>query len=330
MKVIIPVAGAGTKLRPFTYTQPKALIPMAGKTILSFILDQLIEVGMQDYIFVIGHLGDKIEDYINSKYPEINSSFVTQTERNGTGHAIWLAKDLVSEDEDIFIVYGDTICDYDLENVMQCKNSCFGVKKVDNPNEFGIVELGANDKVSHVVEKPEIPKSNLALVGIYKIKESNLLFKTIEKGLQLTPEKDKYNLTDAIESMIQQNVHFDIFPIKNWYDCGKKQSLLNSNATLLKKVEFISEEIPFFENTIIIHPVSIAMGSDIKNSIIGPNVTVGENVVIDSSIIEDSIIGDYTHLQKVVLHKSLIGSDAYIKGHSQSLNIGDNTEIDLT
>jgi glucose-1-phosphate thymidylyltransferase len=329
MKVIIPVAGAGTKLRPFTYTQPKALIPMAGKTILGFILDQLMEAGLTDFIIILGHLGNKIEDYIKEKYPDLNCQFVTQLERGGTGHAIALAKDLVAENEEVFIVYGDTICDFDLNKVLESKNSCFGIKKVDDPRNFGVAELDSNNKILHVVEKPIIPKSNLALVGIYKIKESALLFKTIESGLAAPTVQEKYNLTDAIETMLQQGVHFESFVVQNWYDCGRKESLLESNAILLKKIEFASEEIPFFENTIVIHPVSIAIGSDIKNSIIGPNVTIGENVTIHNCIIEDTIIGDFTELQKVVLHSSLIGSDAYIRGHSQSLNIGDNTEIDL-
>ena len=129
--------------------------------------------------------------------------------------------------------------------------------------------------------------------------------------------------------MIQKNVQFDTFIVENWYDCGKKESLLNTNANILKKLEFASDEVPFFDNTIIIHPVSIADGCNIQNSIIGPNVTIGENATIESSIISDSIIGSYSELNKVVLHKSLIGSDAFVKGYSQSLNIGDNTEIDL-
>jgi glucose-1-phosphate thymidylyltransferase len=329
MKVIIPVAGAGTKLRPFTYTQPKALIPMAGKNILSFIIDKFLDAGLTDFIFVIGHLGEKIEDYVKEKYPELNCKFVTQLERGGTGHAISLTKNLVGKEEEIFIVFGDTICDYSIEDVLANPNSCFGIKKVDDPRNFGVVEFDGNGKILHVVEKPPIPKSNLALVGIYKIKESALLFKTIESGLSGSNVHEKYNLTDAIETMLQKDVHFDTFSVQNWYDCGRKESLLASNAILLKKIEFASEEIPFYENTIIIHPVSIAIGSDIKNSIIGPNVTIGENVTIDSSIIENTIIGDFTKLDKVVLHESLIGSDAFIRGHSQSLNIGDNTEIDL-
>ena len=328
MKVIIPVAGAGTKLRPFTYTQPKALIPLAGKTILGFIIDQFIEIGQKDFIFIIGHLGEKIQDFVVENYSNINAKFVVQIDKGGTGQAIYLAKDYIEDNEELLIVYGDTICEYDLQKVIKSKYSCFGIKKVDDPRNFGVVELSSNGKVNHVIEKPLIPKSNMALVGIYKIIETNLLFETLQKEIN-NKKNTEYPLTTAIETMIQQEVYFETFVVNNWYDCGKKESLLETNAILLNKIGFASDEVPFFENTIIIHPVSIAEGCVIENSIIGPNVTIGETAKISSSIITNSIIGAFTQLDKIVLHQSLIGSDAYIRGYSQSLNIGDNTEIDL-
>jgi glucose-1-phosphate thymidylyltransferase len=329
MKVIIPVAGAGAKLRPFTYTQPKCLIPLAGKTILSFIIDELLEAGVFEFVFIIGHLGEKIKDYVNEKYPDLQAEFAVQLERDGTGHAIFLAKPYIKENEELIIAFGDTICDNSFKKIIDNKNSCFGIKKVDDPRNFGVVELDENGKALHVIEKPTVPKSNMALVGIYKIKESAMLFSILEEGISKNNTTEKYQLTNAIENLIQKSVIFDTIVVENWYDCGKKESLLSTNANILKKLEFASDEVPFFDNTIIIHPVSIADGCNIQNSIIGPNVTIGENATIESSIISDSIIGSYSELNKVVLHKSLIGSDAFVKGYSQSLNIGDNTEIDL-
>lgn len=330
MKVIIPVAGAGAKLRPHTYTQPKPLIPLAGKTILSFIIDQFVEEGQDDFIFIIGYLGEKIKNYVEEKYPDIKATFVVQHERSGTGHAVYLAKDFIEENEDILVVYGDTICDYNLKEVLQCKTSTVGVKKVENPQEFGVVEIDAFGKVKNTIEKPKIPKSNLALVGIYKITETANLFDIIEKEFQQDNTEKEYHFTSVINLLAHSGVEINTFQVNNWFDCGKKETLLETNAILLNKVEFASEEIPFFDNTIIIHPVSIADGCEIENSIIGPNVSIGEKTKISSSMIKDSIIGNYSVLDKVVLHSSLIGSDAYICGTSQSLNIGDNTEIDLS
>jgi glucose-1-phosphate thymidylyltransferase len=328
VKAIIPVAGAGTKLRPLTYTQPKALIPIAGKTILSVIVDQLLSAGVKEFIFVIGYLGEKIQDYVAHQYPDLDCIFVTQTDRKGTGHAIWLTKEEI-KNEEIIIALGDTICDYDLKKVLASPISLIGIQKVDDPRDFGVAELGDNDRVLHVVEKPLIPKSNMAMVGIYFIKETKILFDALDIVLSKDPTiSGEYPLTNALELMISNNqVRFDAFRVNTWFDCGKKDTLLSTNATLLKQVD--TQRVEDQESTVIIHPVSIAKGCTIKNSIIGPNVTIGEATKIEFSIIKNSIIGSYAELEDVLLHGSIIGNDAYVRGSSQSLNIGDNTEIDL-
>jgi len=310
MKAIIPVAGAGTKLRPHTYTQPKALIPIAGKTILSFIVDQLHEAGIREFIFIVGHMGDKIRDYVQQTYPDLTSHFIFQNERQGTGHAIELTGNIVGGDE-VFVVLGDTICDFDIREVLDSPFNMLGIKKVDDP-------------------KPSIPKSNMALVGLYKIRETSILFECLRQLFSGSPGTDGvYHLTDAIDCMIQRGARFKAFKVKNWFDCGKKETLLESNAILLKKSGGNIKSEHQFPNTIIIPPVSIAPGCDIANSIIGPHVAIGANARVYHSIVRDSIIGSFTHLHEVVLDHSLIGSDASVKGLSRTLNIGDNTDIDF-
>jgi glucose-1-phosphate thymidylyltransferase len=329
MKAIIPVAGAGTKLRPHTYTQPKALIPLAGKTVLSIIIDQLHGAGIREFVFIVGYLGNKIEDYVALHYPDITAHFVQQTDRQGTAHAIDLARKFIGDDE-VFVVLGDTICEYDIGAVLASPHSMLGVKKVDDPREFGVAEIDGDGVITRVVEKPQIPRSNMALVGLYKIRETAFLFNCLEKLFRedITTQGE-YNLTDALECMIQAGASFRPFMVDNWFDCGKKETLLASNATLLKKFGGNIAAEHYFENTIIIPPVSIAANCDIKNSIIGPHVAIGENTTINYSILKDCIIGSFTNLNQVVLESSLIGSDASIHGGTQSLNIGDNTEIDL-
>ena len=329
MKVIIPVAGAGTKLRPHTYTQPKALIPLAGKTILRIIVDQLLEAGINEFVFIIGYLGDKIQDYVREKYPGLNATFVHQSERHGIGHAILLTRSIVGDDE-IFVVLGDTICEYDVKEMLSMPHSSLCVKRVDDPRDFGVVELGEDGFITRVVEKPQIPKSNMALVGIYLIRETSFLFNCLENNIKnQVMSRGEFSITDAIECMIEHGARFRSFKVQNWFDCGKKETLLESNATLLKKFGGIISPEHNFENTIIIPPVSVAEGCDIKNSIIGPNVTIGEKTTINYSIIKNSIIGSFADLYDIVLTNSLIGSDTEVKGESRSLNIGDNTEIDL-
>jgi glucose-1-phosphate thymidylyltransferase len=329
MKAIIPVAGAGTKLRPHSYTQPKALIPLAGKTVLSIIVDQLREAGINEFVFIVGYLGDKIRDYVESKYPDLHAHYVQQIDRQGIGHAINLARGIVNNDE-VFVVLGDTICEYDVREVVNSPDSMLGVRKVDDPREFGVAEMDDEGYIDHVVEKPQIPKSNMALVGIYKIKESEMLFQCLENNfIQGLRTHGEYSLTDALDCMLQKGAKFKPFKVESWFDCGRKETLLESNSTLLKKFAPQSGKQYQFENTVIINPVSIGEGCDIKNSIIGPNVTIGENTVLNYSIVRNSIIGSFSNLYDIVLEDSVIGSDTSLRGETRELNIGDNTSIDL-
>lgn len=329
MKAIIPVAGAGTQLRPHTYTQPKALIPIAGKTILDFIVDQLCDAGICEFIFIVGYLGEKIQEYVNNTYPNITSHFVYQNVRQGTGHAIELTKNIVGNDK-VFVTLGDTICEYDIKEVLESPFNTLGIKKVDDPRNFGVAEISEDGMIEHVVEKPLIPKSNMALVGIYKINDSSMLFKCLQILFKENITKNgEYNLTDALECMIKKGVKFKPFKVKNWFDCGRKDTLLESNTTLLKKFGGKIPESIHSENSIIIPPVSLGENCVLKNSIVGPHVAIGANTVIANSIISDSIVGSFASLVEVVLDHSLIGSDANVKGVSRKLNIGDNTELDF-
>lgn len=329
MKAIIPVAGVGTNLRPHTYTQPKALIPVAGKTILSIIVDQLHQAGINEFIFIIGYLGEKIKEYVKHTYPSLDCHFVEQNERFGTGHAIELTQSLTGDDE-IFVVLGDTICEYDIREVLDSPYTMIGIKRVADPRDFGVAEINEKNFVQHVYEKPTIPKSNLALVGLYKIKESNYLFDCLKYLHKKHQENySAYSFTDALDCMIQRGAKLKSFKVKNWFDCGKKETLLESNATLLKKYGGNIDKDIELENSIILPPVSIGPGCIIKNSVIGPHASIDANTQIYFSIIKESIIGSFTYLHEVLLDNSLIGSDASVKGLSRSLNIGDNTEIDF-
>ena len=331
MKAIIPVAGTGTKLRPHTYTQPKALIPIAGKPILAFIIDEMIEAGINEYVFIIGYLGDKIRDFVDKKYPHIKSHFVEQPSREGIGHAIWHARDLVLENEPVFIALGDSVFDLNMKEIVNAPSSLLCVKKVDDPRTFGVVEMEEKGGLIHrLIEKPQIPKSNLALVGLYKIIESKELFDALDYNIKNNVvTRGEIQLTDALMRMIERGVAFKGYKVTNWFDCGRKETLLETNAILLKKMGHSLASSLQYENSIIIDPVSIAENCRLNNCIVGPNVTIGENTVISSSIIKDSIIGSNSVIADVLLHHSLVGNDAMIRGMSQTLNLGDDTEIDM-
>lgn len=331
MKAIIPVAGAGTSLRPHTFTQPKPLIPVAGKPIIFFIIDQLVAVGVTEFVFIIGHLGDKIEIEVTKVYPDLEKTFIVQNHRSGIAHAIWIAKNTFEHSDEILIVLGDTIIDDNIKPFIDSTDSCFGVKKVNDPREFGIAEFNDAGEVVRVVEKPQIPISNMALVGWYKITDVKALLSAIQYNIEnKITTYGEYQLTDAIMRMIEKQHQFKAIPVKNWFDCGKREILLLTNETLLKKYAVQNKTQHKYPNTIIIPPVSIGENCQIKDSIIGPYVTIGHQATIQKAIVNDSIIGDFSTIETVILNRSIIGSDASIKGTNQSLNIGDNTEIDFS
>lgn len=327
MKAVIPVAGVGTRLRPHTHTQPKALIPVAGKPILAHIIDSLKDAGFNDFVFIIGYLGDKIQTFVQESYPEIKSTFVIQQVREGIGHAIWMCREFIEGEDEILIALGDTIFDMDMKDYMQMQHSALGVKKVEDPRRFGVVELGADGYISRLVEKPAVPVSNLALVGIYKVKEVQALLDALKYNIDHDVRtKGEFQLTDALMHMINQGIKFQVYTVENWFDCGKKDALLETNAILLSKPGYTNSNNSF-KNTIIIPPVNIHQQCEIENSIIGPNVSIGSLAKISNSIIKESIIGPDAEIRNAVLADSLIGNEASLRGLVQSLNLGDSTEI---
>ncbi len=330
MKAVIPVAGAGLRLRPLTYTQPKPLIPVAGKPILSFIVDQLVELGVTDFVFIIGYLGEKIREYIERVYPQLNTVFVTQEDRLGSAHALWLARDHYVDAEEIIIFFGDAIIDADLREFVDSDQSTLAVKTVDRPENFGIVEFDQDGLIRKLIEKPRIPKSNVAMVGCYKIREVEQFIEACAYNLEHEIKSiEEYPLTDALNRMHEWGTTFRTVRVDNWFDCGRREILLETNAIFLDRPGFATEDPPPYDNSIIIHPVHIGPGCDLSNSIIGPHVTIGANTKLEYAIVSDSIIGEFARIHDIVLRNSVVGNDASIGGLRQSLNIGDNTEIDF-
>ncbi len=329
MKAVIPVAGVGTKLRPHTHTIPKALVSVAGKPIIGHIIDFLIEGGISEFVFIIGHLGSRIEDYVREHYQtKVRLEFVIQRHpREGSAHAIWMAKHLLENEKEILIALGDTIINLDIKAFLQTQGNLVGVYKVPNPTKVGIAEINRDNTVKRFVEKPKIPKSNLGLVGIYKITHVRALLDAIaylfENNLTTNGE---YHLTDALMEMLVRGQQFATIEVSSWHDCGEKDSLLAANALLLNRFDFEPSN-ETFPNTIIIHPVKIDSECTINNCIIGPNVVIGSNSSLQNCIINNSIVGSYSSLENLILNNSLLGNDTFMRGASQSLNVGDNTEI---
>ena len=323
MRAIIPVAGFGTRLKPHTLTHPKVLLNVGGKPIISHIVEKLIEENITEATFIVGYLGEKIEEYISTTFPQIKAEYVVQKELLGLGHAIHQAAKTFNNEE-ILIILGDTVFDVDLSQVTRLETSSLGVKFVQDPRRFGVAEL-KNGFVSKLIEKPNNPTTNLALVGLYFIKNSALLASSLEelfeKGIKTN---DEYQLTDALQLMIEKGEKFSTFPVEGWYDCGKPETLLSTNQFILSKNGHNKE----IDSVVIIAPVYISETAIIKNSVIGPFVSIGDNCKIFDSVIKNSIINKNSKVDKMVLTDSIIGADAKVKGSQHKLNVGDSLEFE--
>ncbi|MBB3698474.1 NTP transferase domain-containing protein [Flammeovirga yaeyamensis] len=334
MKVLIPVAGRGSNLRPLTNTQPKALLPVAGKPVIAHIIDKFIETGFDEFIIIIGYMGARIESFIQENYKntKIKFEFVVQIPREGSAHAVLVAEKHILEEKEVMICLGDSIVNIDIEQMLKVPNSVVGVQKVETPGDYGVTELKNGTKVRKFIERPTIPKSNIGLVGIYKITDVPKLLDAMRYVLASNKTvNNEFVITDGLQKMLQEGVEFDIQFVENWYDCGAKYSLLEANATLLNRPDFNATKIEDVnsKNTVIIPPVKIGKNTVIKNSIIGPNVVIGEEAKIENCNISNSIIGAYTNLKDLLLKNSLVGHDSTLKGVAQSLNLGDHTEINF-
>ncbi len=332
MKAIIPVAGAGTTLRPHTHTNPKPLIPVAGKPILGHIMDSLEGVGVTEFVFVVGYMGEKIKQFV-VEYANTHAfkyDFVVQEPRQGIGQAIYLCREAIALDQPVVIALGDTIVDTDMQAVVNDEANVLCVSKVDNPWQFGVAVLeGDTRRIISLIEKPSIPKSNLALVGLYKISDTRLLFESLAHIIDNDIRtRGEFQLTDALMRMIENGAELHIHSVDKWHDCGKKDVLLETNRTLLDRMDL--PPVQPYPDTIIHPPVYIPDSCEISHSIIGPYVAMGENAVARHTIVTNSILGAYSRLESIILEDSVVGNDTALKGRSHSINIGENTEIDFS
>lgn len=321
MKVIIPVAGEGTRLRPHTYTTPKALIPVGGKPMLAHVLDQLSGLDYSEVIFVIGWHGEAIADWVESNY-KFRATFLEQSGRYGLGYAVQLGLRACG-DEPALVVLGDTIADMDWAGMVKSERNLVAVSEVDDPRRFGVVEVDG-DRIVRVVEKPKDPPSNLAIVGVYFIHDaaqcSKCLDELVERGITSHGE---IQLTDAFALFIESGGELYTYPIKSWYDCGNKETLLASNRHLLDKY---GEKVKR-EGAVIIPPVLIAPTARIEASVIGPYVSLGPETNVRNSVISDSIICQGARIESIVLTASVIGKQAVVVGRATPLNIGDASSV---
>jgi glucose-1-phosphate thymidylyltransferase len=328
VKVIIPLAGKGTRLRPHTYTTPKPLLRVGGRPVMSYILDDLRDLGVDEAVFITGYLKETIESYVREEYPDFTAHFVEQPEQNGTAGAVQLAEPYI--DSDVLIIFVDTLFDADLSLVKRLPEEAAGViwaKEVEDYQRFGVIVTDDEGNMKRIVEKPTDPISKLANIGLYYIRDWKLLFKGINATMSgPTGKTGEYYLTDAFQYMIDHGAKIRVEEVKGWYDCGQLETLLDTNRHLLENGR---ERRPDgCRNSRINSPVRIAEGVTIEDSEVGPNVTVEAGTVIRGSTLHDTIIGRDAVIEQAKLRDSLIGDRAVIRGVQGVVSAGADTTVD--
>ncbi len=325
MKAILPVAGKGTRLRPLAHTYPKALIPIAGRPMIEWIMDPLVEAGLQEAVFIVGWLGAEIEAHVRRRYGQLALRFVPQGEMLGLGHAVSLGLD--EGEGEVFIILGDTLFEADVAAIRACPHSVLGVKEVADPRRFGVAELDQG-RIVRLVEKPAEPRSNLALIGLYNIKDGEALRLTLKDMIEGDVKtRGEYQITDALQRMIDAGHAFQPWGIDGWYDCGKKETLLETNRHYLGRLDSRREAVRVGDS-IVIPPVHLGTGVQLSRSVVGPFVSVGEGATLKDSVVEDSLICEGARLEGVVLREAVLGREALVRQPPRALHVSDNTEVD--
>ena len=329
MKVVIPLAGYGTRLRPHTYTKPKPLINVAGKPVLGHLLDKLSVLDVSEYIFVVGYLGDQIAEYI-SEHQDVPAQFVEQKEMLGQSHAIYLAKEYIDTDEPVFVVFGDHIFEtaFDLIQNPQ-SDAVIYVKEVEDPRKYGVVMMNDEGHIINFVEKAENPPSNLAIIGLYYINSGKKLVAALDRQINVDDKKTKneYYIADALQYLVDDGLTFLPETVPSWLDCGNPEAVLAANQFLLSTggLDNSSETTP--TDSIIIPPVRIDPSATIKHSVIGPNVTISAECHISRSIMRNTIVGEGASITNAHLEGSLVGQFASVEGTYNAVNVGDSSSI---
>ena len=330
MKIIIPLAGYGTRLRPHTFTKPKPLIDVAGKPALGHLLDKLNALkDVDETIFIVGYLGDQIEEYVRENY-QIPARFIEQKELLGQSHAIALAKEFVG-DEPVFIIFVDTLFEADLNVIHETDaDALIFVHEVEDARRFGVVTVNDDGCITRFVEKAEVPPSNLAIVGMYYLRDGRALMDAFNwqfDNQKIT--KGEYYIADALQHMVDQGQCFKSAPVPVWLDVGLPATVLSTNRYLLRKggMDNSQDAMEQYETVIIIPPVNIHPSAVIERAVIGPDVSVAADCHVRDSIVRNSIIGEGSHIEDALLTKSLIGKNAYVGGRYRTYNVGDSSSV---
>jgi len=329
MKVIMPVAGKGTRLRPHTHITPKPMLKIAGKPVIDYVMEDLQKLGnVEEVIYITGHLKEKVEQFAREKSP-FPSVFVEQREQRGTADAVALARPYV--DQPVMIIFVDTIFDADFSVVKDTDaDGVIWVKEVEDYQRFGVVVTDKDGNMTKIIEKPSTPISKRANIGLYYIRNWKLLYEGIDWVMKQPPNKGEYYLTDAFQYMIDHGAKIKAVDVEGWYDAGKLDTLLETNQTILERRNAARRPAKVPDGVKLIDPVYVEDGVTLVSSTIGPNVTLEAGAHVEGSQLRDTIVGRKTRIVNSTLRNSLIGEEASVEGVRGELTIADHSEVKVT
>lgn len=332
MKIIIPMAGMGKRMRPHTLTVPKPLINIAGKPIVQRLVEglkTLVDEKIEEIAFIIGDFGEEVEEQLLeiAKGAGAKGKIYYQNQALGTAHAIYCAKDSISGK--VIVAFADTLF-HTTHKMDTSKDGIIWVHNVEDPSAFGVVKTNEAGEVVKFIEKPKTPVSNQAIVGVYYFKNGDLLSSEIEKLIDnKVIVNGEYQLTDVLQNMMKNGYHFSVYNVEEWLDCGNKDATVHTNERILDFApngSLISSDLEQ-ENSIIIQPCYIGKNVCIKGSIVGPHVSIGEGTSIYNSIVSNSIIQSNCKISNANIDNSMIGNYVEYSERYKELNIGDFTVI---
>ncbi|MBL7164631.1 MAG: nucleotidyltransferase [Anaerolineales bacterium] len=332
LKIVIPMAGFGTRLRPHTWSRPKQLVSLAGKSVLAHVMDMFSTLPDPDnveFIFIVGYLGDKVEAYMDEYHPEFKVRYVLQDEMRGQSHAIYLAKEYLGEP--MLMVFADTLIETDLSFLADEEADMVAwVKPVPDPRRFGVTEVGEDGWVMRLIEKPKDVSNNLAVVGFYYFKDSATLLEAIEEQMEQGRQlKGEFYLADAINIMLEDGAKMRTERVQIWLDAGTVEAVLDTNRYLLKHGHDNTTDVGREGNITVIPPVFVHPTAIVEASVIGPYASIGADCTVKNSVIRDTILEKGAQVNEIILEGSLIGENALVDGGAESLNVGDNSEIKI-
>lgn len=335
MKVVILLAGYGTRMRPHTWSRPKPLLKVAGNTVVGHLLDLMHEITTEEVIFVVGYRGEQIENWIRENYPNLNVKFVVQEEAKGQAHAVWLCKEYLQQDGEVMIAFGDGVVEAAYGNISKegaDADAVFLVKEVEDPRRFGVAVLDDDGYITEFIEKPPTMEHRLAIAGIYWFKSSVYLYQALDTIIN---EKRKtlgeYFMADAFQVMLEQDAKLRTMEVEQWADAGTPEAILQTNARLLS-VGFASQdalERSYSEGFTVIPPVYIHPTAKIDAAVIGPYASIDADAHITNAIVRNSIIDSGAEIDNCVLESALVGERAKVSGRGKALFVGDNSFVDL-